>query len=95
MMVKKINANYAFVFYDVNEKRVTKVFKVCKQYLEHYQNSVFRGNITPSKIMKLKKELESITHEEEDFVSIITCINESVFDEIEIGNAQKEQSIFL
>ena len=26
-MAKKLNYNYAFVFYDVNEKRVQKVFK--------------------------------------------------------------------
>lgn len=41
MMAKKINANYAFVFYDVNVKRVHKVFKVCKKYLTHYQNFRF------------------------------------------------------
>lgn len=28
--MKKISYNYAFVFYDVNEKRVQKVFKICK-----------------------------------------------------------------
>ena len=38
-MSKNINYNYAFVFYDVNEKRVNKVFKVCKKYLSHYQKS--------------------------------------------------------
>ena len=27
------NYNYAFVFYDVKEKRVNKVFKVCKKNL--------------------------------------------------------------
>lgn len=42
-MAKKINYNYAFVFYDVGEKRVQKVFKVCKKYLSHFQKSVFRG----------------------------------------------------
>ena len=50
-MSKKINYNYAFLFYDVNEKRVQKVFKICKKYLSHFQNSVFRGEITPSKLM--------------------------------------------
>ena len=54
-MQKKINYNYAFVFYDVGEKRVQKVFKVCKKYLSHFQKSVFRGEISPSKMMNLKK----------------------------------------
>ncbi len=58
----KINYNYAFVFYDVNEKRVQKVFKVCKKYLSHYQNSVFRGEISPSKLIQLKTWiLENVT----------------------------------
>ena len=29
--MRKISYNYAFVFYDVNEKRVQKVFKICKK----------------------------------------------------------------
>ena len=57
-MSKNINYNYAFVFYDVNEKRVNKVFKVCKKYLSHYQKSVFRGEITPSKLILLRKDIK-------------------------------------
>ena len=30
-MEKNTNYNYAFVFYDVNEKKVQKVFKICKK----------------------------------------------------------------
>ena len=58
MAKKNLNYNYAFVFYDVNEKRVQKVFKICKKYLSHYQNSVFRGDITPSKLIALKEDLK-------------------------------------
>lgn len=32
-MKKQINYNYVFLFYDVEEKRVNKVFKKCKKYL--------------------------------------------------------------
>ena len=52
------NYNYIFLFYDVGEKRVNKVFKICKKYLNHHQNSVFRGEISPSKIIALKREIE-------------------------------------
>ncbi len=65
---KKINYNYAFVFYDVNEKRVQKVFKVCKKYLSHFQFSVFRGDITPSKLIELENELQKVIDAEEDLV---------------------------
>lgn len=32
-MKKEINFNYVILFYDVNEKRVGKVFKICKNIL--------------------------------------------------------------
>lgn len=80
------NFNYAFVFYDVNEKRVHKVFKTCKKYLSHYQKSVFRGDITPANVMKLKNDLKKIIHEEEDFVCIIKTMNDYTFDEEVLGN---------
>ena len=60
MARKSYNYNYVFVMYDVDEKRCNKVFKVCKKYLNHYQNSVFRGEITPSKLISLKKELNKV-----------------------------------
>ena len=66
--MKNINYNYAWVFYDVSEKRVNKVFKICKKYLSHFQKSVFRGDITPSKLISLRSELKSIIVGNEDFV---------------------------
>lgn len=63
--------NYAFVFYDVGEKRVQKVFKICKKYLSHFQYSVFRGEITPSQLIQLKTELQKIVVPEEDFICIL------------------------
>jgi CRISPR-associated protein Cas2 len=96
-MSKKINANYAFVLYDVNEKRVHKAFKICKKYLTHYQNSVFRGHITPANILKLRKEMEAMMVKEEDFISIITMMNEHAFVEIPLGTPRKEdgEALFL
>ncbi len=84
-MSKNINYNYAFVFYDVNEKRVNKVFKVCKKYLSHFQKSVFRGEITPSKLILLKKELNKIIDKEEDFICIVKLLNGNVFGEEILG----------
>lgn len=89
-MKKSLNYNYAFVFYDVNEKRVQKVFKVCKKYLSHYQNSVFRGDITPSKLINLKEELKKIINEEEDFICIIKVLNSGIFGEETLGGKKKE-----
>ena len=87
-MARNLNYNYAFVFYDVGEKRVQKVFKVCKKYLSHYQKSVFRGEMTPSKLIQLRTELKRIINEKEDFVCIIKLMNDNVFGEECLGNKE-------
>lgn len=92
-MAKKLNYNYAFVFYDVNEKRVQKVFKICKKYLSHYQNSVFRGEITPSKLIGLKTDLKKVIQEDEDFICIIKLFNENVFGEEVLGKKDRENGV--
>ncbi|MCT4619218.1 MAG: CRISPR-associated endonuclease Cas2 [Marinisporobacter sp.] len=84
-MSKKYNYNYVFLFYDVEEKRCNKVFKVCKKYLNHYQKSVFRGEISPSRFMKLKKDLDRIIDKDYDYVSVIKVLNQSFFEEEHIG----------
>lgn len=51
---------YVIITYDVGEKRVAKVCKKLKAYLDWSQNSVFEGVITKSKLMKCMSELEKI-----------------------------------
>lgn len=92
---KNFNYNYAFVFYDVNEKRVAKVFKICKKYLVHYQKSVFRGEITPSKLISLKNELKKTIIEDEDFVCIVKLLNGDVFGEEVMGISESSEDLFL
>ncbi|WP_194192460.1 CRISPR-associated endonuclease Cas2 [Clostridium chrysemydis] len=82
---KNMNFNYAFVFYDVNEKRVNKVFKVCKKYLSHFQKSVFRGEITPSNLINLRKDLNKVIEKDEDFICIVKLLNENSFGEEVLG----------
>jgi CRISPR-associated protein Cas2 len=89
-MQKSKNYNYAFLFYDVNEKRVQKVFKVCKKYLSHFQKSVFRGEMSPSKFIKLKTDLLKVIDKDEDFICIIKLMNDNVFGKEIIGNEKKE-----
>lgn len=96
-MKKNINYNYAFLFYDVGEKRVQKVFKVCKKYLSHFQKSVFRGEMTPSKLIQLETELKKVIDEQEDFVCIIKLLNDGVFGEeiLGIGDRENGESLIL
>lgn len=88
-MKPSYNFNYIFLFYDIGEKRVNKVFKTCKKYLTHHQKSVFRGEITPSKLLAIKKDLKKIINPNEDFISIIKLINRNSFREETIGTCPK------
>lgn len=93
--MKNYNYSYIILMYDINEKRVQKVFKICKKYLEHYQKSVFMGEITASNIIKLRKELKKVINKEEDFVSIIKMMNEKSFEIESYGNEENEDKDFL
>ena len=84
-MKKELNYNYAFLFYDVGEKRVQKVFKICKKYLSHFQKSVFRGEMSPSKLIRFKKDINRVIDKNEDFICIIKVMSDGVFDEEIIG----------
>ena len=59
---------YLIAVYDVNEKRVSKVLKVCRKYLNWIQNSVLEGEITKAKFERLKSEIAKIIDENEDSV---------------------------
>jgi CRISPR-associated protein Cas2 len=52
--------------YDVNQRRVGKVLKVARRFLNWVQNSVLEGEITEAKYEKLKLELDRIIDEQED-----------------------------
>jgi len=101
--LKNYNFNYAILFYDIADKesqagknRVAKVFKICKKYFHHHQKSVFRGDITPSKLIRLREELKKVIDEELDFISIIKLQNRHVFEEETIGTDKKpSESLFL
>lgn len=94
-MKKDMNFNYVILFYDVNEKRVNKVFKICKKYLNHHQNSVFRGHMTRSKFLEMKAELMKIVNKKEDFITVIKLMNEFCFEEESIGGDKKIEDIFV
>lgn len=66
---------YVILVYDIKTdeggaKVLSKVFKTCKKYLSHIQNSVFEGELSNAQLVKLEYELKGIIREDKD--SIIT-----------------------
>ena len=84
---------FADIESESGKNRINKVFKICKKYLSHHQKSVFRGEITPSKLIKLQKELKDLIDENLDLISIIKFKNKESFFEDTIG--KKEYNLFI
>ena len=59
---------YVIMVYDVEEKRVNKVLKTGRKFLNWVQNSVLEGEITIAKFERLKAQLEEIINKERDSV---------------------------
>lgn len=65
---------YVILVYDINleekegQKILRKVFKICKKYLVHIQNSVFEGELLESQAIKLKAELDTYIRQDKDSV---------------------------
>ena len=74
--------------YNINKIQVVPDFKDLQAY---YQYSIFKGPITPSKLILLKKELQKAINKKEDCVSIIKLQSEDSFDE-EVLGSQKEEN---
>ena len=47
-------------------KALRSVFKTCKKYLTHIQNSVFEGELSEPQLMALKAELEKYLRKDKD-----------------------------
>ena len=54
---------YVILVYDIGEKRVGKMLKLCRQYLNWIQNSVFEGELSESKLRELKMKSRNIMEE--------------------------------
>lgn len=93
-MKNKIYYQYVFLFYDINEKRVNKVYNICKKYLNHYQNSVFKGELTNSNIISLENELKQIISGE-DTITILKLQHKTDVVETILGSNNKNPNIFI
>lgn len=68
-----LNARSTYlVCYDVaNDRRLKKVFKVCKNHGTHLQFSVFECDLNPRELVQLQRELKEIIKHDEDQVIFV------------------------
>ncbi|MDS1032812.1 CRISPR-associated endonuclease Cas2 [Porphyromonadaceae sp. NP-X] len=86
---------YVILVYDVGEKRVGKMLKLCRKYLNWIQNSVFEGDITEVKLKELIISAEKIMRLEEDSLIIFSSRTEKFLDKQIIGKERSSIDNFL
>lgn len=95
MKVLKYGGNmYVIAIYDVNEKRVAKMLKLCRRFLHHIQNSVFEGEISEANIEALKIESKKILSDDDSFI-IFMSRDKKWLDKTIIGAEKRSAGNFI
>ncbi len=76
---------YYILVYDVGEKRVGKMLKLCRKYLNWIQNSVFEGELTEVRMKEFVTRARKIMDEEVDSVIIFSSRDERWLDKQIVG----------
>lgn len=86
---------YVILVYDIGEKRVGKILKLCRRYLNWIQNSVFEGEISEVKLLELKHKAMLIIEQETDSLIIFKTRQEKWLDKEIVGHERQDLDIFL
>lgn len=86
---------YVILVYDMGEKRVVKMLKHCRRYLNWIQNSVFEGEITDVKLKEMLSEARRIMNEKEDSLIIFKSRDERWLEKEVIGQERMSTDNFL
>lgn len=86
---------YVILVYDIGEKRVGKMLKLCRRYLNWVQNSVFEGEITDIKLKELLTSAKKIMKIEDDSILVFKSRDERWIRKEVIGKEKNELDTFL
>lgn len=87
---------YVILVYDINledkegRKVLRNVYKICKKYLVHIQNSVFEGELLESQLMKLKSELKAYIRDDKDSVIVFKSRNQRWMEKMFFGKVEDD-----
>ncbi|MBK6263643.1 CRISPR-associated endonuclease Cas2 [Marivirga sp. S37H4] len=86
---------YVILVYDMGEKRVAKMLKLCRKYLNWIQNSVFEGEITEVKLKELLSQANMFLKPEKDSIIIFKSREERWLEKEIIGNEKNNLDTLL
>ncbi|MBS5784724.1 MAG: CRISPR-associated endonuclease Cas2 [Clostridia bacterium] len=87
---------YVILVYDINlenkegQKVLRNVYKICKKYLVHIQNSVFEGELLESQLLKLKSELKTYIRDDKDSVIVFKSRNQRWMEKTFFGKLEED-----
>ena len=81
---------YIILVYDMDRKRVGKMLKLCRKYLNWIQNSVFEGEISVAALKELEFEAKEIMDLEKDSVILFKSREERWLEKEIIGQERNE-----
>ena len=81
---------YVILVYDIEEKRVAKMLKLCRRYLNWIQNSVFEGEITEVKLKELLSEAKKIMDADKDSIILFKSRQEKWLEKTVVGQEKNE-----
>lgn len=74
----------------MDQKRVGKMLKLCRRYLNWIQNSVFEGELTDVKLKELLNEAKLIMKEETDSLIVFKSRQEKWLDKMIVGKEKNK-----
>lgn len=89
---------YVILVYDIDleekegQRVLRNVFKICKKYLVHIQNSVFEGELLESQMLKLKAELNKYVRENKDSVIVFKSRHQRWLDKEFLGMIEDDKT---
>lgn len=76
---------YYIAVYDVGQKRVAKMLKLIRKYLNWIQNSVFEGELTEAQMEEMLYKAKDIMNQDEDSLIIFSMSTNKYLDKKIIG----------
>ena len=91
---------YIILVYDITvdekgKKILPKVFKICKKYLVHIQNSVFEGELSPVQLKELKIALSRLVRNDRDSLIIFKNRQEKWLEKEYLGIQDNAMDNFI
>lgn len=86
---------YVILVYDIGKRRVSKMLKHCRKYLNWIQNSVFEGEISKARLTEMLDLAYEIMDDQEDSIIVFKSKNKEWLEKEILGFERQSTSNML